>query len=32
MGDEEGPITKTEFNTLMTQMEAMMVEIQNQKN
>jgi hypothetical protein len=31
MGDEEGPVTKADFNTLMTQMGAMMVEIQNHK-
>jgi hypothetical protein len=30
MGDEE-PITKSDFNTLMTQMEAMMAEIQSHR-
>jgi hypothetical protein len=31
MGDEDGPITKADFNDLMTRMVAMMEEIQNQK-
>jgi hypothetical protein len=31
MGEEEGPITKADLTTIMTQMEAVMVEIQNQR-